>query len=109
MLSIARIIRFAAGLVAALIVLGILLFVLGANQSNAIVEAVMDAGRWLTTPFHDLFNFDNRRTELAVNWGIAAAVYYLVASFVARFLARGSLEADRRRRERWRWRRGAHA
>jgi multisubunit Na+/H+ antiporter MnhG subunit len=109
MLFVARIIKLVAGLVAAVIVLGILLFVLGANQSNALVEVVMDAGRWLTTPFHGLFNIDNRKTELAVNWGLAAAVYYVVASFVARLLARGSLEASRRRRERWRWRRGAAA
>ena len=108
MLSLARLIRFAAGLVTAAIVLGILLYVFGANQSNTIVEAVMDAGRWLTTPFHGLFSIDNRKTQLAVNWGIAAAVYYLVAAFVARLLARGSIESSRRR-ERWRWRRGAHA
>jgi hypothetical protein len=109
MLSLARIIRFAAGLVAAVIVLGILLFVLGANQSNTIVEAVMDAGRWLTTPFHDLFSIDNRKTKLAVNWGIAAAVYYLVASLIARVLARSAIETSRRRERWWRWRRGAHA
>ena len=109
MLLLARIIRLVAGLVAAVIVLGILLYVLGANQSNAIVEAITDAGRWLTEPFHGLFSIDNQKTERAVNWGIAAAVYYLVASFVARLLARGSIEASHRRRERWRWRRGAAA
>jgi hypothetical protein len=108
MLTLARFIRLVAGLVAAVIVLGILLFVFGANQSNVLVEAVMDAGRWLTTPFHGLFDIDNSKTQLAVNWGIAAAVYYLVASFVARVLARGAIESSRRR-ERWRWRRGAHA
>jgi hypothetical protein len=109
MLFLARIIRFVAGLVAAVIVLGIVLYVLGANQSNAIVEAITDAGRWLTQPFHGLFNIENQKTERAVNWGIAAAVYYLVAAFVARLLARGSIETSRRRRDRWRWRRGAHA
>ena len=107
MLMLARIIRFVAGLVAAAIVLAIVLFVLGANQSNAVVEVVMDVGRWLTEPFHGLFSIENRKTELAVNWGIAAAVYYFVASLVARLLARGS--AAGRRRERFRWGRRAHA
>ena len=107
MLTLARIIRFAAGAVAAVIVLAIALFVLGANQSNAIVEAVMDAGSWLTTPFHGLFSIENRKWELGVNWGIAAAVYYFVASLIARLLARASLAG--RRRERFRWGRRAHA
>ena len=106
MLFFARMLKLAAGAVAAVILLGILLFVLGANQSNWFVEAVMDAGRWLVQPFDDLFTIDNRKTELAVNWGIAAAVYYLAATLIAVFLARASIAS--RFRERWHWRRGAH-
>ena len=106
MFLLARMIRFAAGAVAAVIVLGILLYVLGANQANWFVEAVMDAGRWLVQPFDNLFSIDNRKTELAVNWGIAAAVYYFAGALVARLLARASID---RRARRWRWRRGAPA
>ena len=104
MLLLARLIRFAAGAVAAVIVLGILLYVLGANQSNWVVETVMDAGRWLVQPLDNLFSIDNRKTELAVNWGIAAAVYYAVGALVAGLLARASIH---RRASHWRWRRGA--
>ena len=106
MLLLARMIRFAAGAVAAVIVLGILLYVLGANQANWLVEAVMDAGRWLVQPFDNLFSIDNRKTQLAVNWGIAAAVYYFAGALVARMLARASIDSRARR---WRWRRGAPA
>jgi hypothetical protein len=98
MLLLARLIRTIAMLVAAVIVAGILLFVLGANQDNGIVSAVMDAGRWLVGPFDNLFKLDNPKTELAVNWGIAAAVYAFVGSLIARLLVRLSLG--------WRERRG---
>jgi hypothetical protein len=106
MLLLARIVRTVAMLVALVIVVGILLFVLGANQSNDIVSAVMDAGRWLVGPFENLFSMDNAKWELAVNWGIAAAVYALVGSLIARLIARAAL-AGRERRERrgWGWRR----
>jgi hypothetical protein len=93
--------------VAAVIVAGILLFVLGANQSNDIVSAVMDAGRWLVGPFKDLFSMDNAKWELAVNWGIAAAVYAFVGSLIARLIARAAIAGRERRRTRrgWGWRR----
>ena len=102
MLMLARIVRTVAMVVAAVIVAGILLFVLGANQSNGIVSAVMDAGRWLVGPFENLFTMDNAKTELAVNWGIAAAVYAIVGSLIARLLARVAIAGRERRRDR-RW------
>ena len=104
MLLLARIIRFAAGAVAAIIVLSILLYVLEANQGNWFVDAVMDAGRWLVQPFDNLFSIDNRKTELAVNWGIVAAAYFFVGALVAGLLARASIGS---RTHTWRWRRGA--
>ena len=98
MLMLARVVRTIAMVVAAVIVAGILLFVLGANQDNGIVSAVMDAGRWLVGPFDGIFTMDNAKTELAVNWGIAAAVYAIVGSLIARLLARASAGTGRRRR-----------
>ena len=91
MLFLARIIRTVAMLVAAVIVAGILLYVLGANQSNGVVSAVMDAGRWLVGPFKSLFTLDDAKAQLAVNWGIAAAVYALVGSLIASLIARAAL------------------
>jgi hypothetical protein len=74
----------AAGWAAALIlVLGILLTWGDANPANTIVDATLDAGRWLATPFHDAFTRSNPKHQLYLNWGIAAAVYYVLARVVS--------------------------
>lgn len=104
MLLLARIIKFVAAAVAAIIVAGILLYVFGANQGNWLVGAVMDAGRWLVHPFSHLFSIDDRKVERAVNWGVVAAAYYFVGALIAGLLARASLGSGTRG---WRWRRGA--
>jgi hypothetical protein len=87
MLFVARTVRLATKLAAAVIVVAVLLYALGARQSNDVVSAVMDAGRWLVGPFDGLFAIDDRKLELAVNWGIAAALWSIVGGLVARVLA----------------------
>jgi hypothetical protein len=87
-LAIARAIRMIAGLVAAIIVLGILLVVLDAKPSNDIVSAITDAARWLAGPFKGIFSLDSHKAEVAVNWGLAAAIYFAVGALIARFAAR---------------------
>jgi hypothetical protein len=86
--GLARLVMLVAWAVAAVIVAGILLVVLEANPSNAIVEAVTDAARWLAGPFKDMFSMDDAKTAVAVNWGLAAVVYLVVASLIARLLRR---------------------
>ena len=86
--ALARLVMLVAAVVAAILVIGILLVVLGANQSNTLVDAVMDAARWLAGPFRDLFTFDSHKTAIAVNWGIAAIVYLVVGRLIARLLMR---------------------
>jgi hypothetical protein len=105
MLFLARIVRMAASIVAGVIVVGILLYVLGANQSNGVVSTVMDAARWLVGPFDGLFHLSSAKWEIAVNWGIAAIVYSVIGSLIARLLASASY-AGRGRRG-WGWRRGS--
>ena len=105
MLLLARIVRLVTKAVAAVIVAGILLFVLGANASNSIVELVMDAGEFLVGPFDTLFTMDSAKWELAVNWGIAALVWLVAGALVARLLA-GLGGAGRRR---FSWGRGRTA
>ncbi|MBW8487570.1 hypothetical protein [Actinomadura parmotrematis] len=74
----------ALGLVAALIlVLGIALTWAGANPGNTLVDAVLDAGRRLATPFHDMFTRSDPDQQLYINWGIAAAVYYALGRVLA--------------------------
>jgi len=87
--ALARLITTIAGLVAGAIVLGIVLIVLEANRSNGLVELVLDVARFLAGPFKNMFDLDERKIEIAVNWGIAAVVYVVVASVIARVLRRG--------------------
>ena len=87
--GLARVITTIAALVAGAIVLGIVLVVLEANRSNGLVEVVLDVARFLVGPFKDMFDLDDRKVEVAVNWGIAAAVYLIVASVIAKLLRRG--------------------
>jgi hypothetical protein len=74
--------------VALIIVAAILLVVLGANSSNQIVQAVHDAGKFLAGPFDHLFTFKHPKVETAVDWGIAAVVWFALSRLVARLLLR---------------------
>ncbi|HLM25883.1 MAG TPA: hypothetical protein VK304_02835 [Thermoleophilaceae bacterium] len=84
----ARLVMLITWLVVAVIVIAILLVVLGANESNTIVQAVQDAAKFLVGPFETIFSFSNHKTEVAVNYGLAAAVYFIVGSLIARLLRR---------------------
>jgi hypothetical protein len=87
-LAVARAVRMIAGLVAAIIVIGILLVVLDANTGNSIVNALVDAAKWLAGPFRGIFSFHGHKLEVAVNWGLAGAIYLAVAALIARLVAR---------------------
>jgi hypothetical protein len=84
MLLIARVVRIVAALVVALIVVGIALIVLGANDSNSIVSTLLDGARWLAHPFQNVFHLDGKKANVAVNWGLAAVVYAVVAGLIVR-------------------------
>jgi hypothetical protein len=87
-LALARLVRSLAGIVALVIVVAIVLFLLGANSSNAIVRDIHDAGAWLVGPFKNLFAIHKPKVAMAVNWGLAALVYLLVGHFIASLLVR---------------------
>ncbi|MFB4306130.1 hypothetical protein [Actinomadura sp. GTD37] len=73
---------------AAVLALGMLLTWGDANPGNALVDAVLDAGRWLATPFHDAFTRTDPEEQLYINWTLAAVVYYVLAralSWMTRF------------------------
>jgi hypothetical protein len=86
--SVARAIILAGTAVALVLVLGIVLVVLEANPSNDLVRLVRDAAGWLAGPFDGLFDLRRHKVEVAVNWGIAAVVWYAVARLIARLLLR---------------------
>jgi hypothetical protein len=87
-LAIARLITAVAAVVAAIIVLAIVLRLLDANPSNDIVDTIHQAGSWLSSPFHGLFSPHDGDLRMALNWGIAALVYLVVARVIARLVVR---------------------
>ena len=86
--SVARAVTLVATVVALILVAGILLVVLKANRSNDIVQVVRDAAGFLAGPFDNLFSLDSERAETAVNWGIAAVVWYAIGRGIAHLVLR---------------------
>jgi hypothetical protein len=84
----ARLVMLITTAIVVLIVVAILLVVLGANESNSIVQAIQDAANFFVGPFESIFNMSNRKAEVAVNYGLAALVYFIVGSLIARLLRR---------------------
>jgi len=88
MLLLANLVRAITAIVVGIIVVAIVMVLLGANQSNDIVQWFHDAGSWLAGPFRGLFDIGGEKANIALNWGIAAVVYGLVGGFIASLLAR---------------------
>jgi hypothetical protein len=85
---VARIVSLATSIVVGLIVIGIVLVLLKANRGNDVVNAVLDAGKFLVGPFDNVFKLHGHRANVGVNWGLAAVVYGFVGGFIARLLRR---------------------
>jgi amino acid transporter len=86
--GVARIVSLITAVVVGVIVIGILLTLFDANKSNDIVNAVLDAAKFLVGPFKDVFKPDSAKTKVAVNWGLAAVIYALIGGLIARLLRR---------------------
>jgi hypothetical protein len=80
--------------------IGIALVALEANEDSEIVAAWLDACRFLTGPFDDIFDLERGKEHLqiAINWGIAAVVYFALCVLAARVLGRLRRPAFLRRR-----------
>jgi hypothetical protein len=76
------------GVIAAIIIVGIVLVLIKANPSNDIVNFILDLGRFFTRPFRDMFPRSNPRQDILLNWGIAAIVYLIVGAILARIARR---------------------
>jgi hypothetical protein len=87
-LALARFVRTVTGLIALLIVVAIVLFLVGANPTNVVIRDIHDAAAWFVGPFKNLFSIHNAKLAMAVNWGLAAAVYLVVGHLIASLLAR---------------------
>jgi hypothetical protein len=87
-LRMARIVSLATAIVVGVILLGIVLVLLDANRGNEIVNALLDAGKFLVGPFDNVFKMDSHKANVGVNWGLAAVVYGLAGSLIAKLLRR---------------------
>ena len=88
MKQLARAIELLGTAVTLILLAGIALVLLKANRTNDIVEAIRDAADWLAGPFNGMFELDDPRTSIAINWAIAAAVYYAASRLIAGWLNR---------------------
>ena len=84
----ARAISIVASAVALILVVGIALVLLKANPGNSLVGTIHDAAAWLAGPFDQMFDLERKRIETAVNWGIAAVVWFVAGRLLARLVAR---------------------
>ena len=84
----ARVVSLITSVIVGLIVLAIILVLLEANRDNAIVDWLVGAGDFLSSPFHGIFDMDGRKASVAVNWGLAAVIYAVIGGFIARLLRR---------------------
>ena len=96
MLMLARLVRMLTAAVVVVIVAGIVLHLLDANSGNALVSLVYDVAGWLVTPFKGIFSFDSNKTQIVVNWGLAAVVYGIVGGLISSLIARAALAGARR-------------
>jgi hypothetical protein len=74
--------------IAAVLVVGILLVLIGANQRNMLVDFITDIGRFFARPFNHLLPQHTAKADMTVNWGIAALAYLIVGSILARLVRR---------------------
>ena len=82
----ARLVWLVAVLVAIVIVAGIAFVVLKANMGNSLVSSIHDAAKFLVGPFDGIFKPSDHRLAIAINWGLAALVYLVVARLIVRLL-----------------------
>jgi hypothetical protein len=83
-LMLARLVMTIATLIALLIALAIVLFDVGANPSNTIVEGVHEGANFFAGAFTGLITFHGKpKLELTVDWGIAVAAYLIVGAVIA--------------------------
>ena len=70
---------------AAVLVLGIIFVIAPTNADNSIVEFVADVSDGAAGPFRDVFTVaDNAEREQIVNYGFAAAVYFVLGLLVCK-------------------------
>src|SRR3954467_10567428 len=88
MYLLANLVRTVAAVVVGILVIAIVLVLVGANTHNDIVSWLRDAAAWLAGPFDGIFHLDSQKATLALNWGVAAIVYAVIAGLISHLLVR---------------------
>jgi len=86
--GIASLVWLLAVVAAAFLVLYIILVLFEANPNNDLVNFISDVAHKLAWVFRDLFNVNDKKLEIVLNYGLAAVVYLAVGRVVARALNR---------------------
>jgi hypothetical protein len=84
----ARVIRGVGAVFALIEVLYIVMILFGANPANAFFRFVQQLAEPLALFFPGLFQLGNANLDLIVNYGLAAVFWIVVASLLARVVAR---------------------
>jgi hypothetical protein len=74
--------------VAILILAGIVLVAVEASRDNWFVSALHDTAKFLAGPFDGMFEPSDRKLGIAINWGIAIAVYVFAGRWLTGRLRR---------------------
>ena len=84
--GIASLIWLIAVVIALILLLHIVMVFVEANPSNDVVAFINDAARNLAWVFRDLFNVDNDKLQVLLNYGVAALVYLGLARLIGSFV-----------------------
>ena len=60
---------------------------LGAWSRILVATPILFLASWLAQPFKNVFHLKNAKANTAVNWGLAAVIYAVVAAVIVRLLA----------------------
>lgn len=92
---VARIVRAAGAVAGGFLVVGALLYVLEANTGNWLVGTVMDVSRWFASPVRGIFDLDENKAQVVINWGIGAGLYVVLGMVVAAGIERLAARSER--------------
>jgi predicted cobalt transporter CbtA len=84
----ASLVRAIATLFALVLVIRIVLTLGNANPDNGIVKRIAELAEPLTLGFKDLFTPDGMKTQVLVNYGLAAVFWLVVGAVLAKVIRR---------------------
>jgi hypothetical protein len=84
--GVASLIWLIAVVIALILLLHIVLVLVEANPNSEVVDFINDAARNLVWVFRGLFDVDNEKLQVLLNYGVAALVYLGLARLIGSFV-----------------------